>query len=268
MPADDSEDPANIIEGKRRRVQSECSKASEGHAAEGSDQASTASTARSCPKKRTKVANAAKTIIKTVVHKLTPAKVSSPQTSARSGSPSPSGNAASNLGAKMKYTGSSVSVQSKDLPDLIEVRDSDDEEDAASANDVGATEDDDEKELQWALKTWNAPVYAFYAPIPCITYHEGGQKCYVWMCMAKGCGHEVTRFQDTSDSGSMKNLHAHVKKCWGEDILKAADMVKDLKNARDIIKAHRSSPENGSITAAFSRMQGKGTVVYSLSSTY
>ncbi len=40
-----------------------------------------------------------------------------------------------------------VSVQSKDLPDLVKVRDSDDEEDAASADDVGAMEDDDEKEL-------------------------------------------------------------------------------------------------------------------------
>ncbi len=109
---------------------------------------------------------------------------------------------------------------------------------------------------------WNNTVYAFYSPIPSIVYCEG-RKCYVWMCLAKGCGHEVAWFLDTTDSGLMKNLQTHVRKCWGKDVLKAADTIKDLKNARIIVKAHQSSSENGSITAAFSHAQGKGTVTYS-----
>ncbi len=113
-----------------------------------------------------------------------------------------------------------------------------------------------------ALATWNAPVYAFYSPVPSIEYRDG-RKCYVWTCLAKNCHHEVNRFLDTADASSTKNLRNHVKKCWGEDVLKAADEVKHLRDARNIVQTHRESAQNGSITQAFSRAEGKGKIMYS-----
>ncbi|KAK0455162.1 uncharacterized protein EV420DRAFT_1621399 [Desarmillaria tabescens] len=106
-----------------------------------------------------------------------------------------------------------------------------------------------------AIATWNAPVYAFYSPVPSIEYREGC-KCYM-------CGHQVNHFLDTSDSSSTKNLCNHVKKCWGEDVLKAADVVKHLCDVKRIVQTHHESAQNGSITQAFARVEGKGRIMYS-----
>ncbi|KAG1723998.1 hypothetical protein EDD22DRAFT_982907 [Suillus occidentalis] len=74
------------------------------------------------------------------------------------------------------------------------------------------------------MKEWVSPVYAFFDPTPCIT-------------------------EDVRSTGNMRK---HVKSCWGEDALNAAD---DAKGADDVIL------KNGSITASFER-KGKGKVTY------
>ncbi|SJL07249.1 uncharacterized protein ARMOST_10592 [Armillaria ostoyae] len=258
------EDPANIIDGKRKHHQTERSKAAEAQAVDGSDDASTAaSTTR--PKKKSKIASGAKKLVKKVVNKLAPQKSSASKSSAPSAPPSlapvataDSRHAASNIG----NISSLASVKSVELPDLIEVQDSDDEEDGGSVMENGTVEEDDDAKLRRALATWNAPVYAFYSPVPSIEYHDG-RKCYVWACLAKNCHHEVNRFLDTADASSTKNLRNHVKKCWGEDVLKAADEVKHLCDARKIVQTHQESAQNGSITQAFSHVKGKGKITYS-----
>ncbi|PBK90661.1 hypothetical protein ARMGADRAFT_1032205 [Armillaria gallica] len=188
------DDPADIIDGKWKRQQTECSKAAKAQAVDGSDDASmTAST--TCPKKKSKIASGAKKLMKKIVNKLAPQKSSAP-----SASPA------------------------------LALADSDDDEDAGSVMENSTIEEDDNAKLCHALATWNAPVYAFYSPIPSIEYHDG-HKCYVWTCMAKNCHHEVNHFLDTTDAPSTKNLQNHVNKCWGEDMLNATDEVKHLCNA-------------------------------------
>ncbi|KAG1723200.1 hypothetical protein EDD22DRAFT_982946 [Suillus occidentalis] len=92
------------------------------------------------------------------------------------------------------------------------------------------------------MKEWVSPVYAFFDPTPCITE-----------CCAKGCKATIRRFLDKKDVRSTGNMRKHVKSCWGEDALNAAD---DAKGADDVIL------KNGSITASFER-KGKGKVTYS-----
>ena len=67
-------------------------------------------------------------------------------------------------------------------------------------------------------KKWNSPVYAFFKPDPSIEY-TGGQWSHVFRCNAKGCAKLVCRFLDKGDAWLMGNMHKHIKKCWGEDIL-------------------------------------------------
>jgi hypothetical protein len=55
-------------------------------------------------------------------------------------------------------------------------------------------------------------------------------------------------------------MRKHVKKCWGEDVMHAADKVKNAEEARQgVVKGF---VENGSISTAFKR-QGKRSVTYS-----
>ncbi len=80
------EDPADIIDGKRKRQQTERSKAAEAQAVDGSDGASTtASTTR--PKKKSKIASGAKKLVKKVVNKLAPQKSSASKSAALSAPP-------------------------------------------------------------------------------------------------------------------------------------------------------------------------------------
>ncbi|PBK73761.1 hypothetical protein ARMSODRAFT_1015309 [Armillaria solidipes] len=175
-----AENAVNIIEGKWKCVQTEQSKAGDAQSPDGSDQTSMASTVRSHPKKKSKVVSKAQTLVKTVVHKLTPMKQPA-ASSVQSSSPTPPGStAASNMVSNHAKSASSVSVHTADLLNLIEVSDSDDESDTGSVKEIGMAEDDNEKKLQQALKTWNATVYAFYSPILSIIYCEG-HKCYVDM---------------------------------------------------------------------------------------
>jgi hypothetical protein len=108
-------------------------------------------------------------------------------------------------------------------------------------------------------KGWNTTVYAFYDPNPATEYNSNGRKCHVFRCTGRGCTQLIKRYLDTSDAQSTGNMRRHVKKCWGEDVLSAAESTKDPKERTKVIRDYRLS---GSIAAAFER-KGKGKVTYS-----
>jgi hypothetical protein len=55
-------------------------------------------------------------------------------------------------------------------------------------------------------------------------------------------------------------MRRHVRKCWGEEPLNAAEAVENIGKVRDMVV--NALDETGSISAAFER-QGKGVVTYS-----
>jgi hypothetical protein len=54
-------------------------------------------------------------------------------------------------------------------------------------------------------KDWNAPIYAFFQPIPGIDY-ENGQHFHEFTCGAKGCKKKVQHYLDKKDANSTGNL--------------------------------------------------------------
>jgi len=46
--------------------------------------------------------------------------------------------------------------------------------------------------------------------------------------MGKGNGRIMRRYLDTGDAKSTSNLHKHMKICWGEDTVAAADGTKNV----------------------------------------
>jgi len=103
-------------------------------------------------------------------------------------------------------------------------------------------------------KKWNAPIYAFFGTVLKIEYIKR-RKCHTFVCSAVSCRHEVCCFIGTSDAQSTGNMHKHIKKCWGEEVLSRAD---DIKNAD---KAHEQlggvGHKSRSTTAAIEK-SGKG----------
>ena len=118
------------------------------------------------------------------------------------------------------------------------------------------------KFLDRLQKEWDAPIYAFFGPLPSIEY-VSGRKVHVFRCSARQCHCRtrlVRRFLDTTDAKSTSNLRRHAKICWGESAISAADGTRDVKSAREVLKSHNGA--DGSITAAFERV-GQGKVTYS-----
>lgn len=109
------------------------------------------------------------------------------------------------------------------------------------------------------MKEWVSPVYAFFDPTPRIT-EVGGRRAHEFKCRAKGCKATIRRFLDKKDARSTGNMRKHVKSCWGEDTLNAADSAKDANEVRTKIVG--GILKNGSIMASFER-KGKGKVTYS-----
>ncbi|KAF8059610.1 hypothetical protein FPV67DRAFT_1425266 [Lyophyllum atratum] len=106
---------------------------------------------------------------------------------------------------------------------------------------------------------WHTTVYAFFKPDPVIEY-RGGRKCHVFRCTGKGCTQRIVRYLDMKDAQSTGNMRKHVKKCWGEDVLHAADEAINIQEARTkVVGGYRA---NGSITASFAR-KDKANVTYS-----
>ena len=75
----------------------------------------------------------------------------------------------------------------------------------------------------------------------------------------------MRRFLDTADKGSTGNMQKHTKHCWGEEIVKKADEMKDeltLENIQENL-AEAKKGQDGSIVAFFNH-KGKGKVKYML----
>lgn len=114
---------------------------------------------------------------------------------------------------------------------------------------------------------WVSPVYAFFHPVPDITYNAQGRRAHAFRCSATACRGKgkggdrrvVRRFLDTKDRKSTSNLKRHAIVCWGvETVRKALEAKVDIGSARKTL----GDMKDGSITAAFER-KGRGKVRYS-----
>jgi hypothetical protein len=110
------------------------------------------------------------------------------------------------------------------------------------------------------MKSWDAPIYTFYDPIPTIEEVDG-RRCHTFKCTAVGCKQKIRHFLDKNDKGSTSNLRSHAKRCWGEDAFNKAYEVKNLGQVRVALGKLKNSP-NGNIAAMFSNLEGKGVVSY------
>ncbi|KAG2028835.1 hypothetical protein BDR03DRAFT_882586 [Suillus americanus] len=113
--------------------------------------------------------------------------------------------------------------------------------------------------IERLMNDWNSPVYAFFDPTPQIIEIDG-RRAHDFKCQAKRCKTKVRRYLDKGDARSTGNMRKHVRSCWGDEVLKAADQAKNANEVRQ--KIIGSFLRNGSITASFER-NGKGKVTYS-----
>ncbi|KIK76676.1 hypothetical protein PAXRUDRAFT_169129, partial [Paxillus rubicundulus Ve08.2h10] len=109
------------------------------------------------------------------------------------------------------------------------------------------------------MKYWVSPVYAFFDLTPKIV-DTGGRRTHEFKCSAWGCKVTVWRYLDKKDVKLMSNMCKHVKGCWGDEVLNAADDAKDADKVWSKIVG--GILRNGSITAMF-EWKGKGKVTYS-----
>lgn len=73
----------------------------------------------------------------------------------------------------------------------------------------------------------------------------------------------VNRYTDTRQvDGSTGNMRKHVRKCFGDEALAAADKAKNAEEVRKTAVTNGGVLSAQSITVAFSR-KGKGKVTYS-----
>jgi hypothetical protein len=119
------------------------------------------------------------------------------------------------------------------------------------------------------LKDWNAPVYAFFDPVPSINYVGNlARHACVFKCNAKGCKGKglnqwhVWRYLDTADGKSTSNLCHHVKICWGKEAVAGTDAAKLHSVACEIIEKSLRM-QDGSFTTMFEHVKGNGKVAYS-----
>ncbi len=82
------------------------------------------------------------------------------------------------------------------------------------------------------MKTWTAPVYAFFHPTPDIETKDG-RRSHIFKCYGRACSKTVRRYLDTRDRSSTLNLITHVRSCksWGKEAWEAAKDAKDADDA-------------------------------------
>ncbi|KAL6307681.1 hypothetical protein BKA93DRAFT_702144, partial [Sparassis latifolia] len=108
-------------------------------------------------------------------------------------------------------------------------------------------------------KDWTSTVYVFYKPEVTIQFDAtSGVHGHVFQCANCGCKTKITQWLDKGDRTSTGNLHKHIRKCWGEEALAAAETMKTAVDAHPAVEKFRRS---GDITASFER-KGKGKVTY------
>ncbi|KAF8999056.1 hypothetical protein BDZ89DRAFT_969589, partial [Hymenopellis radicata] len=113
-------------------------------------------------------------------------------------------------------------------------------------------------------KKWTSSVYIFFQE-PTVEI-VNGRKAHVFRCGARGCKHQVNRYQDdrvnTKDRNSPSNLRSHAVTCWGKDTVVAADKT-TAEGAREALKKHEKHPD-GDIKSFFQRQtQRTGRPTYS-----
>ncbi|KAG0702377.1 hypothetical protein DFH29DRAFT_787707, partial [Suillus ampliporus] len=108
------------------------------------------------------------------------------------------------------------------------------------------------------MNDWNSPVYAFFDLTPQIIEIDG-HRAHNFKCQAKRCKTKVRRYLDKGDACLTGNMWKHVRSCWGDEVLKAADQAKNANEVHQ--KIIGSLLRNGSITTSFER-NGKGKVTY------
>jgi hypothetical protein len=109
-----------------------------------------------------------------------------------------------------------------------------------------------------ASKLWNSPVYAFYGEV--FIEHVNGRISHSFLCAKPGCKVAIRRYQDKGDAKSTSNLWNHIRSCWGQLALDAAQKMANRADChKNVVK---NLLKNWSITAAF-ESKGKGKVTYS-----
>ncbi|KIK77549.1 hypothetical protein PAXRUDRAFT_96815, partial [Paxillus rubicundulus Ve08.2h10] len=83
-------------------------------------------------------------------------------------------------------------------------------------------------------KEWISPVYAFFHPTPAIITVDG-RRVHEFKCSARGCKVKVRRYLDKKDARSTGNMRKHVKGCWGDEVLQAADSAVNADEVRSKI---------------------------------
>ena len=96
-------------------------------------------------------------------------------------------------------------------------------------------------------KDWESSVYGFYKPEVQIKLGKDGCRGHEFHCSKAGCNTKITQWLDKADSRSTRNLHKHTKKCWGPEVLQAADGLKE----EDVWSAVAAFVRLGSIRAFF-----------------
>ncbi|KAG1895337.1 uncharacterized protein F5891DRAFT_960313 [Suillus fuscotomentosus] len=149
-----------------------------------------------------------------------------------------------------------------------------DNNEPANGDEVDDADDDPEDELsessnpyinirlidytEQLMKEWNSPVYAFFDPTSHIV-EIGDCGAHEFKCQARGCKVKVRQFLKKGDARSTGNMWKHVRLCWGDKVLKAADSAKDVNKVCHKIVG--SILRNGSIIASFEQ-KGKGKIMY------
>ncbi|TRM64768.1 hypothetical protein BD626DRAFT_378453, partial [Schizophyllum amplum] len=112
------------------------------------------------------------------------------------------------------------------------------------------------------LKTFTAPIYAFFEPVPTIGYDKKGNCYHEFRCARPKCTQTIRRNQATGDRTSTGNMIKHVKKvtCWGEAAYAVALTHTNAATARE--KVTDIFKRTGSLDAAF-ELVGKGKPTYS-----
>ena len=104
---------------------------------------------------------------------------------------------------------------------------------------------------------WNAPIYAFFHPVPQIGYKDG-RRYHEFQCYALKCKATVRRYLDKGDATSTGNLHKHAKRCWGAETVAQATAAANADDARNVLSKSR----DGSVAMHF-QVKGKAKVTYS-----
>ncbi|KAF9558943.1 hypothetical protein CPC08DRAFT_611761, partial [Agrocybe pediades] len=115
-------------------------------------------------------------------------------------------------------------------------------------------------------RDWTSTTYAFFDPTPDIVYIDGRRvhvfKCNAGRCKGKGANPRlVNHYLGTKDASSTSNLRKHVKVCFGDNAVEAADACRSLQAARDVVK--KAGTKNQPLTALLECAGGKEKVTYS-----